>query len=82
MDDFHSEIDTKVDSLSLELCSFDELDNPLSIATQSSLLESKASNEKRSLRGSDKAATKMTSKNIYMLFKIIFLKTLFPTVYS
>ena len=58
MDDFHSEFDNKVDSSSLELCSFDELDNPISIATLSSLLESKTSNEKRSLRGSDKAENK------------------------
>ena len=54
MDDFHSEFDTKVDSLSLELWLFDELDNPISVATLSSLLESKESNEKRGLRGSEK----------------------------
>ena len=58
MDDFHSEFDTKVDSLSLELWLFDELDNPISIATLSSLLESTESNEKRGLRGFEKTDNK------------------------
>ena len=58
MDDFHSEFDTKIDSLSLELLLFDELDNPISVATLSSLLESKESNEKRGLRGSEKTDNK------------------------
>ena len=46
MDYFHSEFDTKVDSLSLELWLFDELDNPIRVATLSSLREPKERNEK------------------------------------
>ena len=55
MDDFHSEYDTKVDSLSLELWLFDELDNPISVATLSSLRETKERNEKHNLHSFEEA---------------------------
>ena len=58
MDDFGSEFDIKIDSLSLELCLTDKLDNSVSVATLSFFLESKESNEKHSLRSSDEADNK------------------------
>ena len=63
MNDFVSKFDTKIDSLSLELCLLDEMDNPVSVAALSSLLETKESNEKHSLRIFDKTDNKDDVEN-------------------
>ena len=44
IDDFDSKFSTKVDSLREELCLLDELNNPITVATLSSLTELKERN--------------------------------------
>ena len=64
MDDFDSEFDSIVSSLSLEeLSLLDELDNPTSVAALNSLLEPYENNEKHNLRSFDKADNKDDVEN-------------------
>ena len=82
MDEFGSKIYIKVVSLSLELFLTHGLDNSSSVAALSFFFDPKESNEKHSLRSSDKADNRDDVENYLYADEDKVFEIFFPTLYS
>ena len=65
MDRFDSKFSIKFDGSLEDLCLLDEIDNPITVATLSSLRKTKERNEKHNLRSFDKADKDDVEKYLY-----------------
>ena len=77
MEDFDSKFTTTVDSSLEKLCLLDELVNPVTVATLSSLIVLIERNEKDNLRSFDEADKDYVEKYLYAYKNKIFCKICF-----